>query len=187
MKLIAALMLAPLVLVSLAARSDQKLVAAQSTISFTTRQMGVPLEGKFRQFGAQVDFDPHKPEAARIEIVVDVSSATLGMPDTDAEMVKPDWFNAKQFPQATFKATAVKPLGSGKFEVIGKLAIKSVVRDVVVPITLTQSAGNTVAAGTFSLKRLDYKIGEGDWKDTSLVADPVQVTFKLLLSGVGPL
>lgn len=187
MKVFTALMLLPLILVALPARSEQKLVAAQSAISFTTKQMGVPLEGKFRQFGAQFDFDPRKPEAARIEIVVDVSSATLSMPDTDAEMLKPDWFNAKLFPQASFKATAVNPLGSGKFEAKGKLAIKSIVRDVVIAFALAQSAGNTVATGSFSLKRLDYKIGEGDWKDTSVVADPVQVNFKLVLSGVAPL
>lgn len=187
MNLSTRLWLTLLLILPLAAHADQKLVAAQSTISFTTKQMGVPLEGKFRQFGAQIDFDPRKPQAAKIDIVVDVASATLNMPDTDAELLKPDWFNAKLFPQATFKATAVKPLGGGKFEVLGKLAIKSIVRDVTVETTLTQSAGNTMATGTFILKRLDFKIGEGDWKDTSLVADPVQVTFKILLTGVGPL
>ena len=187
MRTFSALLFGALAIASLSAGADQKLVSAQSEITFITKQMGVPLEGKFRQFGAQVVFDPRKPEAAKIEIAVDVASATLGVADTDAELVKPDWFSAKLFPQATFKATTVKSLGNGKFEVSGKLAIKSIVHDVVVPLTLSQSAGNTVAVGTFSIKRLDYRIGEGDWKDTSIVADPVQVSFKLLLSGVTPL
>jgi len=50
-----------------------------------------------------------------------------------------------------------------------------------------QAAGNTTASGTFAIKRLDFRIGDGDWKDTSLVADAVQVRFKLVLTGVGPL
>jgi hypothetical protein len=58
---------------------------------------------------------------------------------------------------------------------------------VLVPATVTQSGGNTLAAGSFTIKRLEYKIGEGEWNDPSLVADEVQVRFKLTLTGVGPL
>jgi len=37
------------------------------------------------------------------------------------------------------------------------------------------------------IKRLDFKIGDGEWKDTSMVANDVQIKFKLTLTGVGPL
>jgi polyisoprenoid-binding protein YceI len=47
------------------------------------------------------------------------------------------------------------------------------------------AAGTTTAVGAFAIKRLDFKIGEGDWKDTSMVANDVQVKFKLTLAGVG--
>ena len=169
------------------ARADQKLLPAQSEIAFTSKQMGVPVDGKFRKFDAQVAFDPKKPEAAKIGLTIDLASASLGTAETEAELAKPEWFNTKAFPQATFQSTAVKALGGGKFDVSGKLAIKSIGRDVVVPVTLTQTAGNTTASGTFSIKRLDFKIGDGDWKDTSMVADAVQVKFKLVLTGIGPL
>ena len=169
------------------ARAEQKLVPAQSEIAFTSKQMGVPVDGKFRKFDAQVAFDPKKPEAAKIAFTVDLASASLGAPETEAELAKVDWFNTKMFPQATFQSSTVKALGGGKFEVSGKLVIKSATRDVVVPVTLAQAAGNTTASGTFAIKRLDFKIGDGDWKDTSMVADPVQVKFKLVLTGVAPL
>jgi polyisoprenoid-binding protein YceI len=69
--------------------------------------------------------------------------------------------------------------------VAGKLSIKGGVRDVVVPVALTQSGAVTTASGAFAIKRLAFKIGENDWSDTSMVADDVQVKFKLTLSGVG--
>ena len=169
------------------ARADQKLVPARSEIAFTSKQMGVPVDGKFRKFDARIAFDPKKPEAANIAFAVDLASASLGAAETEAELAKPDWFNTEAFPQATFQSTGVKALGGGKFEVSGKLAIKSIGRDVVVPVTLVQAAGSTTASGTFSIKRLDFKIGDGDWKDTSMVADAVQVKFRLVLTGVGPL
>jgi polyisoprenoid-binding protein YceI len=169
---------------ALPAFAQQKLFPAQSEIAFTSRQMGVPVDGKFRTFDAQVAFDPKKPENAKIAMNVDLASASLGAPEFDAEMGKPEWFSTKQFPRATFQSTGVKPMGGNKFDVSGKLGIKGSTRDVVVPVTLTQSGGNTTATGAFVIKRLDFRIGDGDWKDTSMVANDVQVKFKLTLTGV---
>ena len=167
--------------------AQQQLVPAESSIHFVSRQMGVPVEGHFGKFSAQVAFDPAKPEAAKINFSVDTGSATLGVKETDAELPKPAWFNVAKFPQATFDAKTVKSLGGGKYEVAGQLSIKGAAHDVVVPVQLTQSGAKTTAAGQFSLKRLAYKIGENEWADTSMVADDVQVKFKLALTGIGKL
>ena len=167
--------------------AEQKLVPAQSEIAFTSKQMGVPVDGKFKAFTAQVAFDPKKPDAAKIAFSIDLGSASLGAPETEAELVKPDWFSTKLFPQATFQSGAVKAAGPGKFEVAGKLTIKGASRDVVVPVALTQAGANTTASGAFVIKRLDFKIGDGDWNDPSLVANDVQGKFKLTLTGVAAL
>jgi polyisoprenoid-binding protein YceI len=165
--------------------AQQKLVPAQSEIVFVSKQMGVPVEGRFKKFDAQIAFDPAKPEASKIAFTVDIASATMGVPESDAELPRPNWFNTAKFPQATFQSTAVKGLGGGKFEVSGKLSIKGASRDVVVPVALAQAGATTTVTGTLPLKRLAFKIGENEWADTSMVADDVQVKFKLGLTGVG--
>lgn len=167
--------------------AQQKLVPEQSEIVFVSKQMGVPVEGRFKKFDAQVAFDPAKPATSKVAFTVDTGSATLGVKETDAELPKPVWFNVPKFPQATFQSSAIKAVGAGKYEVAGKLSIKGLSRDVVVPVTLTQSGAATTATGTFSLKRLAFKIGENEWADTSMVADEVQVKFKLALTGVAKL
>lgn len=167
--------------------AQQKLVPAQSEVQFTARQMGVPLEGHFKKFDAQVSFDPAKLATSKIVFTVDTGSATMGSRETDAELPKATWFNVPQFPQATFQSSAIKALGAGKFEVTGKLSIKGIARDVVVPVTLVQNGATTMATGALPLKRLAFKIGENEWADTSMVADDVQVKFKLALTGVGKL
>jgi polyisoprenoid-binding protein YceI len=170
-----------------AAMAQQKLIPAQSEISFVTKQMGVPLDGRFKKFDAQISFDTAKPDAAKIAFTIDSGSATLGAPESDAELPKASWFNVAKFPQATFQSSSVKSLGGGKYQVSGKLTIKGNVKDVDVPVALTQSGAVTSAIGQFTLKRLTYKIGEGEWADTSMVADDVIVKFKLGLSGFGKL
>ena len=167
------------------ALAEQKLIPAQSEIGFVSKQMGVPVEGKFKKFEAQISFDAAKPETSRIAFTIDTGSATLGSPESDAELPKAPWFGVAKFPQATFQSGAVRGLGGGKFEVAGKLTIKGNVRDVVVPVALVQAGAVTTATGTFTIKRLAFKIGENEWADTSMVADDVQVKFKLALTGMG--
>lgn len=172
-------------LASMSAQAEQKLLPAQSEVGFVIKQMGVPVEGHFKKFDAQIALDPAKPETGKIAFTIDIASATMGSPEPDAELPKAVWFNTAKFPQATFQSTSIKGLGGGKFEVTGKLAIKGNTRDAVVPVTLAQSGTTTTATGSVSIKRLAFKIGENEWADTSMVADDVQVKFKLALTGVG--
>lgn len=177
------LTLAATALLALPALAQQALVPAQSEITFVSRQMGVPVEGQFKKFDAQVAFDPAKLATSKIAFTVDTGSVSLSK-EADAELPKPVWFNVPQFPKASFQSGAIKALGGGRFEVAGKLSIKGSAQDVVVPVTLVQSGANTVASGAFTIKRLAFKIGENEWADTSMVADDVQVRFKLALTGV---
>jgi polyisoprenoid-binding protein YceI len=165
----------------------QQLVPAQSEIVFVSKQMGVPVEGRFQKFSAKIAFNPSKPDQANIAFTVDMASATLGVKETDAELPKAEWFNTAKFAQATFQSTSVKALGAGKFEVAGKLNIKGATQNVLVPVTLTQAGTNTTATGAFAIKRLAFKIGDNEWSDTSMVADEVQVKFKFALTGVAKL
>jgi len=163
------------------------LVAAGSEIAFTTRQMGVPVEGKLGSFSAQIALDPKKPETGSVAFRIDTGSARFGSAELDAEVPKPTWLSVARFPQASFQSSAIKAAGPGKFEVAGKLTIKGSVRDLVVPVQVAQAAGNSTASGSFTIKRLDFKVGEAEWADTSMLANDVQVRFKLVLTGIAPL
>lgn len=184
-------LVAVLTLSALASHAQQKLLPAQSEIVFVSKQMGVPVEGRFKKFDAQISFDAAKLATSKVSFAVDIGSATLGAPEADAELPKPAWFNVAKFPQATFNSASIKALGGGKFEVAGKLAIKGQSRDVTVPVTMVQTGAGaalvTTASGTLPIKRLAYLIGEGEWSDTSTVADDVLIKFKFALNGIAKL
>lgn len=175
-----------LVATTASAFAQVKLVPAQSEISFTTKQMGVPVEGRFGRFSATVALDPKKPEAGNVAFAIDTGSARFGSAELDAEVGKPVWLDAPKFPQATFQSGAIKAAGNGRFEVAGKLTIKGATHEVLVPVQLAQNGTNGTASGSFTLKRLAYKVGEGEWSDTSMLADDVLVRFKLALTGLPP-
>lgn len=168
---------------SLAVAAQPQLLPAQSELIFVSRQMGVPVQGRFKVFSAQVIFDPAQLAASKIRLVVDTASATIA-PELDAQLSAPAWFDVARFPKAVFESHRIKRVGPASFEVGGKLSIKGVSRDVVLPVTLTQTGPSTVAAGVLRINRLAFRVGDGEWADTSVVADEVQIKFKLSLSGV---
>ena len=163
------------------------LVPAQSDIVFTSTQMGVPVEGRFKKFDAQIAFDPKQPAGGHVALTIEAASATLGIAETDAELARPNWFDTAKFATATFHSTGIKALGGGRFEVAGTLAIKGSTQPLVVPVAVTQAGATSTAIGSFTIKRLAYKIGDAEWADTSLVANDVAVRFKLVLTGLPPL
>ena len=170
------------------AEPTAKLVLEQSQIAFVSSQMGAPVKGTFKKFDAQIAFDPKHPEGGTIKLQIDTASATLGVPMADAELPKASWFAATRFPQATFQSSAIRALGGGKFEVAGQLSIKGSTHQVQVPATIVQTAAHdSVVTGSFTLRRLDYRIGEDEWSDTSMIGNDVHVRFKLTLTGLGAL
>jgi polyisoprenoid-binding protein YceI len=180
-------LLAALVPPALAQGAVAQVVAAGSEVVFTTRQLGVPVEGRFGKFTAQVALDPRKPEAGRVGFSIDTGSARFGSAELDAEVPKPQWLSSARFAQATFQSSGIKGLGGGRFEVAGKLNIKGQTRDVTVPVQLVQAGAQSTASGSFVIKRLDFLVGEGEWADTSVLANDVQVRFRLVLTGIAPL
>ncbi len=152
---------------------------AKSEIRFVTKQMNVPVEGTFRKFSAQLDFDPAKLASSKAQIEVDLGSIDTGSSEADAEVKGKAWFNLAVFPTAKFVSTGLKALGGGRYEAAGKLTIKGKTLDVTAPFTVKQEGGVTVFDGGFTLLRLQFGIGEGPWADTETVANEVQVKFKL--------
>lgn len=153
--------------------------ADKSAINFTYKQMGVAVDGKFKRFSSQLNFDPTKPAAAKATFDVELASVDTGAPEGDDEVAGKPWFNTKAFPTARFVSGSVKALGGNKYEVAGQLSIKGKTQAVVVPATFTAQGKTGVFDGSFSIRRADFSIGEGSWAKFDIVANDVQITFRI--------
>lgn len=173
--LLAALLAAAIAAVAAPLKTD----VANSRVSATFKQMNVPVEAPFKRFTAQIDYDAAKPELAKANVEIDTASLDVGEADMNKEVAKKEWFNAAQFPKATFVSSAIKPAGAGKLTVSGKLTIKGRATDVSFPLTVKAEGAKQVFEGALPIKRLTYAIGEGEWKDTSMVADEVIIKFRV--------
>ncbi|MBR7799599.1 YceI family protein [Undibacterium sp. FT137W] len=152
----------------------------KSSINFVFKQMEVPVQAKFKKFQASIDYNQNKPEASTAKVEIDLNSVDLPAPEYNQEVLKKEWFNAAQFPKAIFTSTGMKSLGAGKLEATGNLSIKGKSIVVKFPLTIKPEGKGFNFEGTLPIKRLQFNIGEGEWKDTSMVADDVLIKFKVV-------
>ena len=155
---------------------------AGSHIRFTSRQMGVPVDGSFHRFDASLAFDPEAPAAARGQLRIDLSSVDIGLREVNEEVLGAQWFDVKRHPEARFEMRQIQPQGAGRFQVGGVLSLKGVSQPLVLNAQLKASSKQALMAGAFVIKRLDFGIGGGPWGDVGVVANEVTVQFQLLLA-----
>jgi polyisoprenoid-binding protein YceI len=154
--------------------------AKKSTVTITTKQMNVPVTAKFNKINAVIDYTKEKPETARANVEIDIGSIDLGDAEYNKEVLKKEWFNGAQFPKATFASSEIKRLGDGKMTAAGKLTIKGKTLDVNFPVTIKKEGNSTIFDGTLPIHRLAFNVGEGEWKDTGMVADEVTIQFHVV-------
>ncbi|MEY3220767.1 MAG: hypothetical protein RIT27_2124 [Pseudomonadota bacterium] len=167
--------------VSVQATVFDQIQLPQSSITFVSKQMNVPVEGKFNQFTAQLQFDPEKLETANAQLEIDLNSIETGSAEANEEVKGKGWFYVKNFPMAKFISTSVKKLENNRYEVIGKMSIKGKTTPITLTVEFKPQQKGALFEGNFILKRSQFGIGEGIWSDTSVVADEVVVRFKLMV------
>lgn len=173
-----------LTLAAMAAQAETltKLDPARSRVDFSYTQMGVSLDGHFGAFSGQLAFDPSKPQAGKALIEVKLASIDTGLDEANSEMTGKDWFNTAVHPVARFESTAVKALGGNRYQADGRLTIKGRSQNVAAPFTFAPDAAGGLFSGAFTLRRTDFAIGEGAWRDLSVVGNDITVRFKLRVS-----
>jgi polyisoprenoid-binding protein YceI len=158
-----------------------QLDAAKSSLDFTFVQAGAQNKGHFKRLPSTLDLAPGGVPS-RLEVTVDMTSLDSGDQERDDTLKGADLFAVAKFPQAHFLATQFNKTAAG-FEALGKLTIRDVSRDVRIPFALrTANEGGVAIAylnGKTSINRLDYGVGQGDWKATDQVGNAVAVAYNL--------
>jgi polyisoprenoid-binding protein YceI len=160
----------------------QSVLYDKSRISCVSRQMSVPVEARFKKFTAQISFDPARPADGKARFDIELESFDIDNAEVNDEARGKNWFDTKTYPKATFVSGAIKSLGGGRFEVRGPLTIKGRTHEVSAPFTYKEEGATAAFEGAFPIKRLQYNIGEGVWKDTDTVADEVQIKFHIVVA-----
>ena len=154
-------------------------VPGQSAITFSVDQAGAPLQGTFKAYTASLCLDG---TSGSMQVDVDTASADTQVPELDDALKDSDFFDVAHWPKATFVSESVRQTGARQYAVTGKLTIRDVTREVTVPFGWQPATDGKSAklSGHFSIQRLDYKVGQGQWADPKWVGNKVDLGFSVV-------
>ena len=163
-----------------AAASSYVADPAASHLDFTGVQAGAEFKGTFRKFTAAVDFAPDALASAHFDVQIDLNSIDSKDNDRDKTIRGPDIFDVAHFPTAHYVTRSFTKTATG-YTAMGALTLHGVTKDVPINFQFVAAPATAKLEGTASLKRLDFGVGQGDWKSTEWIADAVKVSFSLSL------
>lgn len=161
----------------MAALGSQARAPEAGAITFTAAQMGSPLQGSFESFTVKVDFDPVHPEKGKVHAQVPVDSVSAGSREANDLLRSAGFFDAAHFPMARFDAEKFVAQPDGHYLAQGSFTLKG--KAVTLPVSFSTVAGpqGRWFEGRFSVSRLAFDVGQGEWSDTSTLDDKVEIAF----------
>jgi polyisoprenoid-binding protein YceI len=180
----AALMAASMMSAAHAAPVSYSADPQASKLAFVGVQAGAEFTGVFHKFTAAVDFAPDALDASHIDVQIDMNSVDSMDKDRDKTIHGADVFDVAHFPTAHYVTKSITKTASG-YSAVGALTLHGVTKDVPIDFQFAPAGTGAKLDGTAKLKRLDFGVGQGDWKSTEWVADLVKISFSLVLKPKG--
>jgi polyisoprenoid-binding protein YceI len=144
-------------------QADQlKVDGSHSFVVFKVQHLGVSNAwGRFDSPEGTITWDEQDPSKSKIAITLQTSKVNTGNQKRDDHLRSPDFFNAKQFPTATFKSTSITKSADNQYQVSGDLSLHGVTKPITVTLTKigqadTQMGHRAGFESTFTIKRSDF-------------------------------
>jgi polyisoprenoid-binding protein YceI len=154
--------------------------AEHSRLEFVGVQAGAEFKGVFHKFTAAVDFAPDALADSVLDVQIDLNSVDSMDKDRDKTIRGADIFDVAHQPGAHYVAKTIAKSASG-YTATGMLTLHGVTKPVPIDFQFTRTAAGATLEGSAKLKRLDFGVGQGDWKSTEWIGDAVKINFSLVL------
>lgn len=108
-------------------------------VTFEVGHLGFStVHGQFREFDAEINFDPGNVEATQVSFTINTASVDTFWEARDKHLRSKDFFQSDEFPVMTFSTSSVVPTGTETADVTGNLTIRDVTREITLQATLNK-------------------------------------------------
>ena len=167
-----------------------KIDKAHTSVNFSINHFFSSVPGKFTDFDGMIHFDPNNLKGSKADFSASINSVNTDDAKRDKHLKSKDFFDAETYPKMSFNSTKFEKKSDKEYLVHGKLTIKNVTKDVVLPMKITGEMEHPMMKGTIiwgvvidtTIDRTDYGVGTGDWAATMVVGDEVRIHIPMELN-----
>lgn len=169
---------------------NKNIDAAKSSVKWTGEKVSGTHYGKVKVKSGNVDIKNGSITGGSITIdMTTITCDDIENKEYNGKLVghlnSPDFFNVEAFKTAEFKITKVIPSGKGKVQLVGKLTIKGITKDIEFMVTETEKAGVYSASGQMKINRTlyDIKYGSGSFFEglgDKMIYDDILLDFTIV-------
>lgn len=171
-----ALLAVLMIVVGTASAQTSKIVSGST--KFSVKFILGTCNGTFDAPRGEAVFNEKTPENSSFDVKIAAATFKTNNNSRDKDLKSAKYFWVEKYPDIHFKSSKVEKK-DGKYQTTGTLTMRDVSRTVTLPFEAKKNADGTYAlASTFDVNRLDYKIGDKDWKLKDIVTVSLQAIIK---------
>ena len=154
-------------------------VEPSSRLGFSVVWGGEPLNGEFKKWNADIEFDPADLAHSHVAATIETGSLATDYPDGDSGIKGNLGFASDTFPTARFETIAFRRLPDGSYVADARLSIRGVTKPVALAFKLAIQGNKARVTGRTILIRTDFGVGQGEWAAPEPVEHQVTVSLDL--------
>lgn len=163
---------------------------SHSSINFSIKHFFSTVTGKFKKFDGTVKFDAKDLKNSSVEFSIPISGVDTDDEDRDGHLQSADFFDAKNYPNMTFKSTKIVKVSDKEFVAHGKLKIRKTTKEIKLPFKITGEIEHPMKKGTVlmgisaekKINRTEFGVGTGSFAATAVVGDEVDIKIFMELT-----
>ncbi|WP_225036260.1 YceI family protein [Winogradskyella sp. SM1960] len=167
-----------------------KIDKSHTSVNFSINHFFSSVPGKFTDFDGMIHFDQNNLKGSKADFSVSINSINTDDEKRDEHLKSKEFFDANTFSKMTFQSTKFEKKSDKEYLIHGKLTIKDVTKNVVLPMKITGEMEHPMMEGTIilgvvidtTIDRTDYGVGTGDWAATMVVGDEVKIHIPMELN-----
>lgn len=163
---------------------------AHTSVNFSINHFFSAVTGKFGEFDGTIRFDPDNLSGSKADFTVSIASINTDEEKRDKHLQSKDFFNVKKYPTMSFTTSKIVKETATSYLVHGKLTIRDVTKDVVLPMKVTGQMEHPMKKNMMilglvidtTIDRTEYGVGTGSWAATAVVGDEVKIHIPMELT-----
>jgi len=127
----------------------------ESKVTFHIRNAGFKVDGFFKGFSADISFSKNKLESSSIKASIEANTINTDNSWRDNHLRKEEYFYVSKYPTINMKSVSFSKVSDTNFKGTFDLTLRGVTKRITFPFTFS----NNTFKGSFTINRLDYKVG----------------------------